>query len=84
MVLVFFDNVEATARCAIEVCKKVRSVQIPFNPISNLVVHVLVDGHVCGDVVHAKFAGCPGLGAASFFVVFVNILAVSQRRAICL
>ena len=53
-----------------------------FNPVSNPVIHVLVDGHVCGGVVVAKLTKCPSLAAASFLVVFVKILTVSQRRAV--
>lgn len=53
-----------------------------LNPVSDFVVHVLVDGHVSGSIVVAKFTERPSLAAASFVVVFVTILTVSERRAI--
>jgi len=53
-----------------------------LKPVTNIVVHVVVDGHVRGNVVVAKFIECPNLAAASFLVVFVKILTVSQRRAV--
>jgi hypothetical protein len=51
----------------------------PFNPVSKIVGHVLVDDHTAGDVVIAKFAEGPKLTYPTLLVIFVKVLAVAER-----